>query len=243
MKQCDAIDGLADGMISDPLACNFDPEVLACKPGQTGSCLAPPKVAAIKKAFAGPKTSQGIQVYPGFLYDSGIAATSGIRGILVPGPSIFGPPPTATEVDVDSEALKDAQPLVDSTSTNLSTFASRGGKLIFFHGDSDPWFSPLDTFDYFKDMAAANGGLDSVSKWSQFYFVPGMSHCGGGPSLDRFDLLGALSNWVEKGIAPQSVAATGKAFPGRSRPLCPYPKHAQYKGQGNTDDASSFECR
>jgi len=107
VKQCDAIDGLADGMISDPLACNFDPEVLACKPGQTGSCLAPAKVAAIKKAFAGPKTSQGIQVYPGFLYDSGIAATSGIRGILVPGPSIFGPPPTATEVDVDSEALKD----------------------------------------------------------------------------------------------------------------------------------------
>ena len=243
VKQCDAIDGLADGMISDPLACNFDPEVLACKPGQTGSCLAPAKVAAIKKAFAGPKTSQGIQVYPGFLYDSGIAATSGIRGILVPGPSIFGPPPTATEVDVDSEALKDVQPLVDSTSTNLSTFASRGGKLIFFHGDSDPWFSPLDTFDYFKDMAAANGGLDSVSKWSQFYFVPGMSHCGGGPSLDRFDLLGALSDWVEKGIAPQSVTATGKAFPGRSRPLCPYPKHAQYKGQGNTDDASSFECR
>jgi feruloyl esterase len=243
LKQCDAIDGLADGMISDPLGCNFDPESLACKPGQTISCLAPEKAAAIKKAFDGPKTSHGIQVYPGFLYDSGIAATTGIRGILVPGPGIFGPPTTATEVDVDSEALKDVQPLVDSTSTNLSTFASHGGKLIFFHGDSDPWFSPLDTFDYFKDMAAANGGLESVSQWSQFYFVPGMSHCGGGPSLDQFDLLSALSNWVEKGIAPQSVIATGKAFPGRSRPLCPYPEHAQYKGQGNTDDASNFECR
>ncbi len=243
MKQCDAMDGLADGIISDPLACHFDPESLACKPGQTATCLAPEKAAAIKKAFDGPKTSRGIQVYPGFLYDSGIAATTGIRGILVPGPGIFGPPPTTTEVDVDSEALKDVQPLVDSMSTNLSTFAAHGGKLIFFHGDSDPWFSPLDTFDYYKDMAAANGGLDSVSKWSQFYFVPGMSHCGGGPSLDRFDLLGALSNWVEKGIAPQSVIATGKAFPGRSRPLCPYPKHAQYKGQGNPDDAANFDCR
>jgi hypothetical protein len=92
-------------------------------------------------------------------------------------------------------------------------------------------------------MAAANGGLDSVSKWSQFYFVPGMSHCAGGLSLDQFDLLSALSNWVEKGIAPKSVTATGKAFPGQSRPLCPYPKHAQYKVQGNTEDASSFECR
>jgi feruloyl esterase len=243
MKQCGAQDGLADGLISDPLACHFDPDSLACKPGQTASCLAPEKAAAIKKAFGGVKTSEGVQVYPGFLYDSGIAATAGIRGILVPGPGLFGPASTATEIDVDTEAIKNIQPLVDSTSTNLSTFAAHGGKLIFFHGDSDPWFSPLDTFDYFKNMTAANGGPDDVSKWSQFYFVPGMSHCGGGPSLDQFDLLGALSKWVEKGIAPQSVTATGKAFPGRSRPLCPYPGHAQYKGQGNTEDAHNFECR
>ncbi len=243
MKQCDGMDGVTDGMISDPLACHFDPAVLTCKPGQTGSCLAPAKVAAIEKAFGGPKTSQGIQVYPGFLYDAGIAATSGIHGILVPGPGIFGPPPTATHVDVEAEALKDVQPLVDSMATNLSTFAAHGGKLIFYHGDSDPWFSPLDTFDYYKEMAAANGGLAVVSKWSQFYFVPGMSHCGGGPSLDRFDLLTALSSWVEKGVAPESVIATGKAFPGRSRPLCPYPEHAQYMGHGNTEDAANFACR
>jgi feruloyl esterase len=70
-----------------------------------------------------------------------------------------------------------------------------------------------------------------------------MSHCGGGPSLDQFDLLGAITNWVEKGAVPESVTARGNAFPGRSRPLCPYPKHAQYKGQGNTEDASNFECR
>jgi feruloyl esterase len=243
MKQCDAKDGVADGMIFDPLACDFDPQALACKDGENESCLAPNKVAAIKKAFGGPKTSEGVQVYPGFLYDAGITATTGIRGLLAPGPGLFGPASTATDVDVDTEAIKGIQPLVDSTSTNLSTFAGHGGKLIFYHGDSDPWFSPLDTFDYYKDMAAANGGLDAVSNWSQFYFVPGMSHCGGGPALDQFDLLSALSNWVEKGIAPQSVIATGKAFPGRSRPLCPYPKHAQYKGQGNTEDANNFECR
>jgi pimeloyl-ACP methyl ester carboxylesterase len=243
MKQCDGVDGVVDGMISDPLACHFDPAVLTCKPGQTASCLAPAKVAAIEKVFGGPKTSQGIQVYPGFLYDAGIAAASGIHGILVPGPGIFGPPPTITHVDVEAEALKDVQPLVDSMATNLSTFAAHGGKLIFYHGDSDPWFSALDTFDYYKEMAAANGGLAVVSKWSQFYFVPGMSHCGGGPSLDRFDLLTALSNWVEKGVAPESVIATGKAFPGRSRPLCPYPEHAQYMGHGNTEDAANFACR
>lgn len=243
MKQCDAKDGVVDGMILDPLGCDFDPESLACKPGQSESCLAPEKAAAIKKAFSGPKTSQGVQAYPGFLYDAGIAATKGIHGILVPGPGLFGPAITATKVDVDTEAIKDVQPLVDSMSTNLSTFAAHGGKLIFYHGDSDPWFSPLDTLGYYKDMAAANGGLENVSQWSQFYFVPGMSHCGGGPSLDRFDLLTALADWVEKGIAPKSVIATGMAFPGRSRPLCPYPKHAQYKGQGNTEDAANFECR
>jgi len=135
------------------------------------------------------------------------------------------------------------QPLVDSMYTNLTTFSAHGGKLIFYHGNSDPWFSPLDTFEYYKDMSAANGGLEATLKWSQFYFVPGMAHCGGGPSLDQFDLLGAMVNWVEKGTAPTSVLATGKAFPGRGRPLCPYPKHAHYKGQGDTEDATSFECR
>jgi feruloyl esterase len=243
LQKCDAKDGVADGIISDPLGCDFDPAVLTCKEGKTESCLSPEKVAAIKKAVGGPKTPGGIQVYPGFLYDTGIMAGGPIRGILSPGPGIFGPATTAMEVDVEKEALAAAQPLVDSMSTNLTTFSGHKGKLIFYHGDSDPWFSPLDTFGYYKDMSAANGGLDAVSQWSQFYFVPGMSHCGGGPGLDTFDLLGAMVNWVEKGSAPMSVTATGKAFPGRSRPLCAYPKHAQYKGQGDTEDANNFECR
>ena len=146
-------------------------------------------------------------------------------------------------MDVDKEALVAIQPLVDSMSTNLTTFSAHGGKLIFYHGDSDPWFSPLDTFGYYKDLAAANGGLEAVSNWSQVYFVPGMSHCGGGQALDQFDLLGVIVNWVEKGAVPTSVIATAKAFPGRSRPLCAYPKHAHYKGQGDTEDAANFECR
>jgi feruloyl esterase len=243
LNQCDAKDGVADGMISDPLGCDFDPAALSCKAGRSESCLAPEKVAAIKKAIGGPKTSGGVQVYPGFLYDTGTTSSGPIRGILSPGPGIFGPATTATEVDVEKEALAATQPLSDSVSTNLTTFSAHGGKLIYYHGDSDPWFSPLDTFDYYKDMAAANGGLDVVSKWSQFYFVPGMGHCGGGRGLDQFDLLGGMVGWVEKGIAPESVTATGKAFPGRSRPLCPYPKHAHYKGQGDAEDAKNFECR
>jgi feruloyl esterase len=69
-----------------------------------------------------------------------------------------------------------------------------------------------------------------------------MAHCGGGPSLDRFDMLTAVTNWVEKNTPPDLVIATGRAFPGRSRPLCAYPKHAQYAGSGDSDDASNFRC-
>jgi feruloyl esterase len=244
MNRCDAKDGVADGMISDPLGCEFDPAVLACKSGQSESCIPPEKIAAIKKAFAGPKNSYGTQVYPGFLYDAGIADTSMIPGLLALGTrGIFGPYPAATEIDVDKETLHASDPLVEPASTNLSTFSQSGGKLLFFHGDSDPWFSPLDTLGYYKSLAQANGGADKVSEWSEIFLVPGMRHCSGGPALDQFDMLGAVVNWVEKGTAPGSVIATGQAFPGRSRPLCAYPKHPQYLGHGDTNDAKNFNCQ
>jgi Tannase and feruloyl esterase len=244
MKRCDAKDGVADGMIFDPLGCDFDPAELACPSGQTEGCIASNKIAAIKKAFAGPKNAYGTQVYPGFLYDAGIALNGPVPGLLAPrSGGLFGPYTTATAIDVDREALHASDPLVEPASTNLSTFSGNGGKLIFFHGDSDPWFSPLDTLDYYKSLATANGGAEKVAGWSRFFLVPGMTHCGGGPALDRFDMLSAVVSWVEKGIAPDSVVATGRAFPGRSRPLCAYPNHAQYTGQGNTEDAKNFVCR
>ena len=244
MNRCDARDGVADGMIFDPLGCDFDPATLACKPGQSEGCIAPEKTAAIKKAFAGPKNAYGTQVYPGFLYDSGIASTNGVPGLLAMGTrGIFGPYPTATTIDVDKEALHASDPLVEPAATNLSTFSGAGGKLIFFHGDSDPWFSPLDTLGYYKSLAADNGGAEKVAEWSRMFLVPGMAHCGGGLSLDRFDMLTAVVNWVEKGAAPDSITATGKAFPGRSRPLCAYPKHAKYNGSGDTEDAKNFSCQ
>jgi len=244
MKQCDARDGVADGMIFDPLGCDFDPAVLACKSGQGKECIATEKVAAIKKAFSGPKNAYGTQVYPGFLYDTGIAVSAPIPGLLaLHSAGLFGPYTTATELDVDRAALHASDPLVEPASTNLSTFSGDGGKLIFFHGDSDPWFSPLDTLEYYKSLAATNGGGDKVTEWSRMFLVPGMGHCGGGLALDRFDMLSAVVNWVEKGAAPDAVIATGRAFPGRSRPLCAYPKHAQYTGSSNSEDARNFTCQ
>ncbi len=179
MKRCDAKDGVADGMISDPLGCDFDPMVLACKPGQTDACIVPEKINAIKKAFAGPKNAYGTQIYPGFLYDAGITGKGPVSGLLALGSNgLFGPYTTATELDVDKAALHASDPLVEPASTNLSTFSLSGGKLIFFHGDSDPWFSPLDTLGYYQSLAATNGGTEKVAEWSRIFLVPGMAHCG-----------------------------------------------------------------
>ena len=98
--------------------------------------------------------------------------------------------------------------------------------------------------DYYERMAQASGGMEKVrAQSSRLFAVPGMGHCSSGNTLDRFDLLGAVVNWVEQGQAPEAVTATGPAFPGRSRPLCAWPRYAHYKGQGDTQDAGSFECR
>jgi len=250
MKSCDEKDGLKDGMIFNPQACHFDPAVLTCKGAKTDACLSSQQVGALEKAFAGPKDSRGNQVYAAFPYDTGyIVGAGGALSSFLPsvGPNPFGPVLPPPEMDIDKLVARvqadENETLTDTTWTNLSTFSGHGGKLIFFHGTSDPVFSPFDTLAYYERMAKDNGGLDQVQSWSRFYFVPGMNHCQGGPAtLDKFDLLGAVVNWVEQGTAPDSVTAKGKSFPGRTRPLCPYPKHAQYKGQGNPEDASNFEC-
>src|SRR5581483_2542175 len=149
--------GLADGMIFDPLGCDFDPAVLACNAGQESGCIAPNKIAAIKKAFAGPKNAYGTQIYPGFLYDAGIVSKGAVPGLLALGRNgLFGPYTTTTELDVDKAALHASDPLVEPAATNLSTFSMNGGKLIFFHGDSDPWFSALDTLGYYKSLVSTN---------------------------------------------------------------------------------------
>lgn len=247
LQACDGKDGLKDGMIFNQRACDFDPAALACSGAKNDSCLSKAQVDALKTAFAGPKWSYGDQVYPGVPYDAGIADAGFIPGLLN-GPVI----PVATGADfehfnVDREAArvgadKTAQ-LGDSLWTNLTTFSGHGGKLLFYHGLSDPWFSPLETLRYYEKMAKDTGN-GSAESWSRIYFVPGMGHCqGGSATLDRFDMLTALVDWVEKAQAPDRVIATGPAFPGRSRPLCAYPKYAEYTGHGDQNDASNFVCR
>ena len=250
LDACDARDGVKDGMIFDQAGCSFRPRDLQCQGAKADVCLSPEQVAAIEKGFAGPKDSRGKQVYPGWFYDTGITAQGGaIPGLLNPGPSPVGGPTVATTQDVDADAAtvenNPTARIGDSYSwVNLNSFSSRGGKLIFYHGVSDPWFSAKDTIDYYQRMTAANGGASKVTDWSRLFLSPGMGHCAGGnATLDSFDMLSASVNWVEKGQSPDSVMATGRAFPGRSRPLCAYPAHAQYNGSGNPEDGANYSCR
>jgi pimeloyl-ACP methyl ester carboxylesterase len=248
---CDATDGLKDGMIFNLRQCRFDPAALACSGAKTEACLAPAQVNALTTAFAGPKNSRGAPAYSAFPWDSGIAAENvPIPGILATGArSPVGPAAfeTVNVDEIEDRVDGDGMQRLQSTAnwTNLNSFFGHGGKLVFYHGVSDPWFSALDTIDYYERMAASSGGLEKVrASSSRAYLVPGMGHCSSGAAtLDRFDLLQAVVDWVEQGKAPDAVIATGPAFPGRSRPICAYPQHATYKGQGNPEDAASFECR
>lgn len=250
LDACDAGDGLKDGLILDLKACRFDPAALTCNGAKADACLSSQQVGVLKKAFAGPKNSRGTQVYPPFPWDSGIAAEGvAIPGIVATGAKSPVSPPTRTSINVDQmeDAIaRDGMRHLSDTSnwTNLKSFFGHGGKLLFYHGWGDPWFSALDTVDYYERMAEASGGMEQVrEKASRLFAVPGMGHCSSGSTLERFDLLSAVVDWVENGKAPDSVVATGPAFPGRSRPLCAWPQHARYKGQGNPEDAANFECR
>jgi hypothetical protein len=250
LKACDAADGVNDGMIFNLKQCHFDPAVLQCRSAKADTCLSPEQVDALKRAFAGPKNSRGIQVYPPFPWDTGIDAHGFIPGILT---SAGGSPVNAKAYPtIDVDAIEDGveangvTQLTDTVHwTNLTSYFGHGGKILYFHGWSDPWFSALDTLQYYERMAKSSGGFEKVrAQSSRIFFVPGMGHCGGGPAtLDNFDLLTAVVNWVEDGKAPDYVIATGHDFPGRSRPLCAWPQHAQYKGSGNPEDAASFSCQ
>jgi len=245
LNACDANDGIKDSMVFNTRACKFDPVVLTCSGAKVDSCLSAAQVSALQKAFAGPRNSKGDLVYPMNAYDAGVA---GLLPSSTPPAAGAGGGAPPLSIDVDQRLFtllgNPLEALTDSTWTNLSSFSAHGGKLLFYHGMSDPAFSAMDTLDYYQKMSKANGGMDQVQNWSRLYLVPGMAHCRGGEfALDQFDLLSAAVNWVEKGTAPESVVATGKAFPGRSRPLCAYPKYAQYTGQGDPQDAKNFACR
>lgn len=260
LASCDALDGLADGMINDFAACDFTPATLACSLEQSADCLTAPQVTALNDLFAGARDSQGQQLYGAFTFDTGIASSAWRSMYLgsdgrVPANATLGadtlrlfamtPPapdldPLQFDFDNDMASTAETAAINDAVATMHTSFAGNGGKMIVYHGLSDQGMSAGAMLDWYEDLTprTASGPQD----WARLFLVPGMLHCGGGQATDSFDMLSAIQGWVEEGKAPDRVIATGSAFPGVSRPLCPYPEVARFDG-GNQDDADSFTCR
>jgi feruloyl esterase len=134
---------------------------------------------------------------------------------------------------------------MDATDPNLKPFVQHGGKLLMYHGWSDPGIPPMNTVNYYKKVADTLGGTSKISNSIRLFMIPGMNHCQGGNGTDKFDGIGALARWVENGKAPDGIEAShqtsGKVD--RTRPLCPYPQTATYKGTGDTNDSANFVCK
>ena len=273
LQRCDTLDGAADGIIhANPAACSFDPAVLQCTGAKTDSCLTAAQVTALKKDFGGPKNSAGQSLYASWPWDAGIAGADwrnwklGTSTTTTPNArnatliaadamrlEFFTPPAPnfdymAFNFDTDPARMDAYAAIYNTTSTDVAAFRNRGGKMLIVHGVSDAIFSANDSIDYYQRLQAAQGGAEATRKFARLYLVPGMNHCSnsGGPSTDLYDALTPLVAWVEKGEAPDRiVASAGPAtpWPGRTRPLCPYPQQAHYDGAGPIDSASSFTCR
>jgi feruloyl esterase len=261
-RACDAKDGFTDGVLDDPLACHFDPEVLACREGEDpGRCFTQKQIKAIKEIWAGFRDDKGKLISPGLVpggeagqggWSSWVtgsapyqathwkAADSFFRYMVMENPNYDS---MTFDYDRDKGELKKLAPALDALDADLRPFARRGSKLILYHGWSDPDISPLNTIRYYKKMEDVTG--DKTSGFARLFLVPGMQHCGGGPGPDTFDALSAMERWVEKGAAPTQIVAshTTHGIVDRTRPLCPYPKMAIYKGSGDAKDAANFVCK
>jgi feruloyl esterase len=256
LEHCDALDSVKDGVLEDPTKCKFDPKVLLCKDGDATSCLTVAQAEAATRIYAGPKNSTtGRQLFPGLQPGSELGWST-----------LAGPQPMSLANDMykyivfnnpswdyrtlnpDTDFVRAEKALannMDATNANLKPFVNRGGKLIMYHGWNDPGIPPMNSVQYYKNVAEALGGTSKTTNSVRLFMIPGMNHCAGGDGTDRFDGIGALARWVENGQAPDQIIAShqtaGKVD--RTRPLCPYPQVAIYRGSGSTDDAANFLCK
>jgi hypothetical protein len=272
MEKCDAIDGLKDGLIDDPRACRFDAtrDVPACKEGaDAADCLTPAQAGAVQKVYSGPMSS-GKPFIAGFMPGSEAVNTapngttsSGWVGAIVPAQAgakpadfnlaegvmkylILDPPQAEYDtmtLDYDKAAttVQRWSKLADAKQADLSAFAKSGGKLIITYGWADQILQPMMGVTYYEQVVARNR---NARDFARLFMMPGVAHCGGGVGPDRNDAVTAVIDWVEKGKAPDMLKAS-KVTGGqvvRTRPLCPYPQVARFKGQGSIDDAANFSC-
>jgi feruloyl esterase len=258
LAACDARDGMADGVIENPAACTFDPKVLQCSAsGQDDTtCLTAGQLQSALTMYAGathPTTNA--RVLPGLAHGSELGwavigspepilfAVEAFKYLVHKDPawegSRFDP-----ALDVDRALAADPDDAIGSTNPDLRAFFARGGKLLLWHGWSDPQVTPYNTIDFFQKVVAANGGAAVVGTSVQLYMLPGVAHCVGGPGTDTFDKVGAMESWIATGTAPARIEASHltNGVVDRTRPLCPFGQVARWDGGGRTDAASSFSC-
>ena len=256
LASCDAADGVRDGVIENPEKCRFDPKVLLCTSPGAKNCLTAPQVAAVRKIYSGVTSSRGEAIAPGFSPGSelGWNTMAGANPFTI-GIDLFRYVVFADaqwdfrkfDFDADIARTQLASAMLNALDPDLKKFSGRGGKLIQYHGWADPQIAPEASVEYYKsvvDQFAGEKNADDVAAFYRLFMVPGMAHCGGGEGTSSFDMIAALENWVEKKKAPEQIPAArvreGKTD--RTRPLCPFPQVAKYRGSGSIDDAASFAC-
>jgi len=254
LATCDAIDGAKDGILEDPRQCRFDPGTLACPAGSDApTCLTDAQIVTARRIYAdveNPRT--------GTIYFPGHEPGSELGWRTMAGANPFGPgldlfryivfedenwEYTTLNFDSDIERALVADAPADALDPNLKPFYDRGGKIVQYHGWSDPQISPRVSVMYYESVVEAMGEA-AVREHHRLFMVPGMAHCGGGEGTSDFDMMGVLEQWVATGQAPDSVEAsrTVNGRVDRTRPICAYPAVARYNGSGSIDDATNFSC-
>jgi feruloyl esterase len=254
LEACDALDGVKDRVIENPLKCTFNPKVLACTGAESATCLTEAQVDAARKMYLPVvNTRTKREIFPGLAYGSELGwATFGSPQPFGIGAQMFqymvfnDPNWDFKTLNFDEHmALVDKAEagLINARNPDVSKFTSRGGKLIQYHGWSDPQIPSASSTQYYQSVLDKMGS--KVTDSYRLFMVPGMNHCGGGDGTATFDMLTALETWVEKKQAPASIPAshTTDGRVDRTRPLCPFPQVASYKGTGSTDEASNFVCK
>jgi feruloyl esterase len=247
LAACDALDGLKDGLISDPRACHFDPAIAQCPAGaaDTHDCLTAAEVAVARKLYAGPTDEAGHHLtiggpQPGSeLAWAGVFVPDSSDGLIMSQMVAAGstqylifPEVSRADGNIDKFAFTQEQfkrlsalhPLYDATDPDLAPFAKQGGKLILWHGWSDPHISPLNTIAFYHAVGEQLG-TSTRDAFARLFLFPGMYHCDGGDGFSQFDVLTPLMSWVEGGSAPDKIIAAQVAehYPGAEHAMGPPP--------------------
>jgi feruloyl esterase len=250
LNACDGLDGAKDGVLENPLACTFDPKVLACKAeADPASCLTDAQVTAVQKVYAGPSNPHtGKQIYVGLERGSEPGwnpvpvgyAVDYFKYIVFKDPNWD---PKALNYDTHvAQAASGGNLIFDANNADMSAFTKRGGKLILYQGWGEPGIPPANLVRYYGEIQSKTANAKDTVR---LFMVPGMGHCGGGTGVNTFNMAASLDAWVTTGKAPEQVPASRvrNGVSDRTRPLCPYPQIAVYKGTGSLDDGANFSCR